>query len=39
MDVEAVTLPVYIQKAIDDGLITQWRKFPRFFFCRGCGGW
>jgi hypothetical protein len=38
IDVEAVILPVYIQKAIDDGLITQWRKFPRFFFVVGVEG-
>ncbi|WP_338561827.1 hypothetical protein [Erwinia sp. E_sp_B04_7] len=30
-----VELPPYIQQAIDDGLITQWRKFPRFFFVVG----
>lgn len=30
-----VVLPAYIQQAIDDGLITQWRKFPRFFFVNG----
>ncbi len=30
-----VSLPPYIQQAIDDGLITQWRKFPRFFFVTG----
>jgi len=30
-----VVLPSYIQQAIDDGLITQWRKFPRFFFVAG----
>ena len=30
-----VSLPEYIQQAIDDGLITQWRKFPRFFFVSG----
>lgn len=28
----------YIQQAIDDGLITQWRKFPRFFFVVGVKG-
>ncbi len=34
-----VDLPPYLQQAIDDGLITQWRKFPRFFFVVGvkCG--
>lgn len=36
--VESVTLPVYIQSAINDGLITQWRKFPRFFFVTGVTG-
>jgi hypothetical protein len=35
IDVESVTLPPYIQEAIDAGLITQWRKFPRFFFVVG----
>lgn len=30
-----VELPLYLQQAIDDGLITQWRKFPRFFFVTG----
>ncbi len=30
-----VTLPAYMQQAISDGLITQWRKFPRFFFVSG----
>lgn len=30
-----VTLPAYMQQAISDGLITQWRKFPRFFFVNG----
>ncbi|WNN42833.1 hypothetical protein [Winslowiella toletana] len=33
-----VNLPSYIQQAIDDGLITQWRKFPRFFFVVGVSG-
>ena len=33
-----VALPPYIQRAIDDGLITQWRKFPRFFFVNGVSG-
>ena len=33
-----VALPVFIQQAIDDGLITQWRKFPRFFFVNGVSG-
>lgn len=28
-------LPAYLQQAIDDGLITQWRKHPRFFFVAG----
>jgi len=35
IDVESVTLPPYIQEAIDAGLITQWRRFPRFFFVVG----
>lgn len=30
-----VSLPPYIKQAIDEGLITQWRKFPRFFFVNG----
>ena len=30
-----VDLPDYIQQAITEGLITQWRKFPRFFFVNG----
>ncbi|WP_336804044.1 hypothetical protein [Erwinia aphidicola] len=33
--VSLVELPPYLQKAIDDGLITQWRKHPRFFFVVG----
>jgi len=33
-----VELPPYIQQAIDDGLITQWRKHPRFFFVVGVSG-
>ena len=33
-----VVLPTYIQQAIDDGLITQWRKFPHFFFVNGVSG-
>lgn len=33
-----VELPSYIQQAIDDGLITQWRKHPRFFFVVGVSG-
>ncbi|MBA4822467.1 hypothetical protein H2241_16070 [Pantoea ananatis] len=33
-----VQLPPYIQQAIDDGLITQWRKHPRFFFVVGVSG-
>lgn len=35
---ESVSLPDYIQSAINDGLITQWRKFPRFFFVTGVTG-
>lgn len=31
----SITLPSYIEAAIKDGLITQWRKFPRFFFVNG----
>lgn len=33
-----VVIPPYIQQAIDEGLITQWRKFPRFFFVNGVNG-
>ena len=36
--VESVKLPSYIESAINDGLITQWRKFPRFFFVTGVSG-
>ncbi|MFV2993748.1 hypothetical protein ACNI0E_24895, partial [Escherichia coli] len=32
---KSVSIPVYIQEAIDAGLITQWRKHPRFFFVTG----
>lgn len=32
---ESVSIPVYLQEAIDAGLITQWRKHPRFFFVTG----
>lgn len=31
----SVSIPAFMQKALDDGLITQWRKFPRFFFVTG----
>ncbi|AXF76644.1 hypothetical protein LU604_07015 [Erwinia tracheiphila] len=30
-----VDLLLYIQQAIDEGIISQWRKFPRFFFVTG----
>ncbi|MEX5908529.1 hypothetical protein AB6H03_03935 [Citrobacter portucalensis] len=33
-----VSLPPYIKQAIDEGLLTQWRKFPRFFFVNGVSG-
>lgn len=33
-----VELPAYLQQAIDEGLITQWRKHPRFFFVVGVSG-
>lgn len=33
-----VSLPPYMQKAIDDGLISQWRKHPHFFFVVGVSG-
>lgn len=32
---ESVSIPAYLQQAIDKGLITQWRKHPRFFFVNG----
>lgn len=31
----SINVPIHIQAAIDDGLLTQWRKFPRFFFVNG----
>ncbi|MDR0219224.1 MAG: hypothetical protein LBI71_10130, partial [Enterobacteriaceae bacterium] len=31
-------LPAYLENAIKEGLITQWRKFPRFFFVNGVKG-
>ena len=31
----SINIPSHIQAAIDDGLLTQWRKFPRFFFVNG----
>lgn len=31
----SISIPAFMQKAMDDGLITQWRKFPRFFFVTG----
>ncbi|WP_024530239.1 hypothetical protein [Serratia fonticola] len=31
----SVSIPAFMQKAMDDGLITQWRKYPRFFFVTG----
>lgn len=37
-NVNTVNLPAFIKQAIDDGLITQWRKFPRFFFVNGVSG-
>ncbi|MBY4887743.1 hypothetical protein K5Y32_07325 [Pantoea sp. DY-15] len=36
--VSLVELPAYLQQAIDGGLITQWRKHPRFFFVVGVSG-
>lgn len=33
-----IDLPSYILEAIENGLITQWRKFPRFFFVNGVSG-
>ncbi|EOL9041310.1 hypothetical protein BS412_15715 [Cronobacter turicensis] len=32
---ESVSIPNFMQEAIDAGLITQWRKHPRFFFVNG----
>lgn len=32
---ESVSIPEYMQDAIDAGLITQWRNHPRFFFVTG----
>jgi len=34
-NVSPVKLPAYLQQAINDGLINQWRKHPRFFFVVG----
>uniref|UniRef100_UPI00300ADC36 hypothetical protein n=1 Tax=Klebsiella pneumoniae TaxID=573 RepID=UPI00300ADC36 len=31
----SVDIPDFIQQAINDGRITQWRKHPRFFFVTG----
>lgn len=36
--VSLVELPAYLQQAIHGGLITQWRKHPRFFFVVGVSG-
>lgn len=36
--VSLIELPAYLQQAIDDGLVTQWRKHPRFFFVVGVSG-
>lgn len=33
--VESVDIPDFMQQAIDEGLISQWRKHPRFFFVTG----
>lgn len=32
---ESVDIPDFMQKAIEEGLIIQWRKHPRFFFVNG----
>lgn len=32
---ESVSIPSYLHEAIEKGLITQWRKHPRFFFVNG----
>lgn len=34
-NVENSNIPKYLQDAIDAGIITQWRKYPRFFFVKG----
>lgn len=31
----SVNIPDFMQQAIDDGLISQWRRHPRFFFVNG----
>ncbi|EMD1846546.1 hypothetical protein VQV40_000822 [Salmonella enterica] len=33
--VESVDIPDFMHQAIDEGLISQWRKHPRFFFVTG----
>lgn len=38
INANSVDLPPYILEAIENGLITQWRKFPRFFFVKGVSG-
>ncbi|WP_313327721.1 hypothetical protein [Enterobacter oligotrophicus] len=32
---DSVSIPKFMQDAIDAGLITQWRKHPRLFFVNG----
>lgn len=32
---ESVDIPDFMQQAIDEGLISQWRRHPRFFFVNG----
>lgn len=32
---KSVDIPEFMRQAINDGLITQWRKHPRFFFVAG----
>ncbi|HID7507792.1 TPA: hypothetical protein ACXHW4_001615 [Enterobacter hormaechei] len=32
---KSVDIPDFMQKAIEEGLIIQWRKHPRFFFVTG----
>ncbi|CAD6001525.1 TPA: hypothetical protein ACGSQB_004591 [Escherichia coli] len=32
---ESVDIPDFMQKAIEEGLISQWSKHPRFFFVTG----
>ncbi|MCT8353863.1 MULTISPECIES: hypothetical protein [Photorhabdus] len=31
----SIDIPDYLRNAINEGIIVQWRKFPRFFFVNG----